>query len=241
MRTLKFLIVGVSSSLFLSACYRDHNYPLRGRGADVTETRAITGFNSIDLSVSANIEFTADSAYFFEITGQENILSALKSEVRGEVLKLFFNANVWDYHRVKIRIHAPYLSGLAISGSGQIVSTNTFVTNQFDVRVSGSGNVELVGMTANAVSADISGSGDISFGTGTCNTEQFTISGSGNIESGNFVCGTAFAKISGSGDMVLNLTDQLDANISGSGNIKYRGRPVINSKNSGSGRIIHID
>jgi hypothetical protein len=90
-------------------------------------------------------------------------------------------------------------------------------TNSSDIRISGSGNIYLIGESSSG---------------------SFSISGSGQIKSSGFSQYECLAKISGSGDMFLNVSDFLDVTIAGSGSVYYIGDPSINVKITGSGQLI---
>ena len=102
-----------------------------------------------------------------------------------------------------------------VSGSGEINLEN--YTNAMDVRISGSGNLDLVGTGEN---------------------NKFTVSGSGLIRSYNFMQETCEARISGSGDMQVEVNQNLNVNISGSGSVYYMGEPSLNVTITGSGKVI---
>lgn len=241
MKTIKFISAVLFLSLVVSSCYRRHPYPVRGKGADVSEIRSTGGFSKIAVSIDADVEYTPDSTYYLEVIAQSNIQEVLTTNVRHNTLEIGFEGTVWDHHPIKVLVHSPELRGVEISGSGVVLATRSFTTQIFDAQISGSGKIDLNGITASSVTGNISGSGSVYFGSGTCVSETLCISGSGSFNGLDLQTKTCNAKISGSGDVHVNVSEVLDACISGSGDIHYKGRPVVNSNNSGSGRLIHVD
>ncbi|MDH5373214.1 MAG: DUF2807 domain-containing protein, partial [Acidimicrobiia bacterium] len=83
---------------------------------------------------------------------------------------------------------------------------------------------------------DISGSGNVT-PEGTSGHLDVTISGSGRFDGTDLESATGKVRVSGSGNVVVNVTDELEATISGSGDVKYIGDPNLDSSVSGSGDI----
>lgn len=241
MNTFRFIFLLSIISLMSTSCYRRNGWGVRGTGSDVTENRPLYGFDRIHLSTDAEVEYVQDSLYFFEVTGQANVLQVLKTEVKNSILKIGFNSDVWDHHTIKIKVHSPHILEFEISGSGDIKSFEAIDASSLECNISGSGNIVLSSLTANSAFANISGSGNVDLGSGTVTNEDFHISGSGNIESLNLLSTKANAEISGSGNISLNVVDDLKVSISGSGDVKYKGRPAVNTSISGSGRLIHLN
>jgi len=87
-----------------------------------------------------------------------------------------------------------------------------------NAKVTGSGNIELLGKTE-----------DI----------DILVTGSGGVQSFKLTAENANAKITGSGDIGLYASNRLDAKVTGSGDILYKGNPEIqNTKVTGSGDIV---
>lgn len=241
MKTIKILFFIVMISSFAQSCRKGCPYAVRGRGSLVTETRSLDNFDKIQLSVDADLIYVQDSVYRVEITAQSNIQAILEAKVRNNRLTFEFRRNVWDYKDVTIVVHAPTVSELAISGSGEISVENTLHTNNLELKISGSGSIDIQHLEASHLKSSISGSGDIEISGGTLKSQYITISGSGDFEADACIAETSQCRISGSGEIQVYVTESLDVTISGSGNLRYRGRPAITSKMSGSGRLISLD
>jgi hypothetical protein len=242
MKFIQLLLALSVLSIISQSCYkRGGPWGMKGKGENVKETRDISGFTRIDLSIDADISYTQDSIYKFEISAQPNILKILTTEVKGSTLRMEFQRNVWDHNKIKITIHSPAIEAFSISGSGDIQALNTIVSDDLDLNISGSGNISIPSLQSKKLTAKISGSGNMQISGGKADREDFSISGSGDIDVEKVIASDNSSKISGSGDMILNVTEHLDISISGSGDIRYRGRPTVDSQISGSGKLIHID
>lgn len=237
MKPIFFLLTSICILTTVTGCKKNNIIGIIGKGDSVTETREINDFDRISLSTDADVDYTQDSVYYVEVTGQKNILEVLDLKKEGSKLVIDFRKNVWKHNKLKIVIHSPNMKALAISGSGDIRVQNNLQSTDLDLRISGSGNIHLPSLNSSHLDASISGSGDISITGGTTVSQKLSISGSGNMDVLNLNASDCSCKISGSGDMDVRAGETLDVSISGSGDIKYIGRPRINSNISGSGTL----
>lgn len=231
------LIVLVAST---TSCKKTIFNSIVGKGGTVTETRQLTDFNKISLDIDANVIYTQDASYYVEISGQQNVLDVLTTEISAGELRIDFSKWVRKHSNITIIIHSPEIRGFVVSGSGNIESNGTITTSNMDLKISGSGNIVLNTLNTEELEASISGSGNIEVAAGTVDNEKATISGSGDIEMEDLVANNSYCKISGSGSITVWVLEQLDATISGSGDIRYKGTPIVNTHISGSGDVIHI-
>lgn len=233
--------VALGGSLLFQSCRKGSMWGIKGEGESVTESRQISGFNALDLSIDANVSYTQDSVYRLEITGQKNILSVMDVKVEGGELIIDFKRNVWNYNTLGIIIHSPGMNRMIMSGSGNINVENTIQGNSLELHVSGSGDISIPTVSVQSLTARISGSGNIKIGQGSCVSETMNVSGAGNINTEFVAAEQGDIKISGSGNATINASKTLYVDISGSGNVKYRGQPKITTKMSGSGELIALD
>jgi hypothetical protein len=215
---------------------------VKGKGDVVSETRNNTGFTSISLSMEGDLYFTPDSVYSVEIQAQQNILDVIESQVEGGtlVLKIQNHTVLGKHDPIRIYIHAPSISDLDVSGSGNISAGAVMDQPNLHYNISGSGDITVNELKSSLLSGKISGSGNITGTSGTSDIEYLNISGSGNLNFLNVMADSVYVTISGSGDVSAYAVKYLDVTISGSGNVRYNGNPVINQHISGSGSVTHI-
>ncbi|MFZ4520613.1 MAG: head GIN domain-containing protein [Bacteroidales bacterium] len=215
---------------------------IKGKGEVITETRSSGTFTKIGLDMSATIYFTQDATYSLRVSGQENVLREVVTQVEGNqlVVKLKKGVILGSHDPVTVYISAPDLVGLDVSGSGDIYSDSPWNLDELSTTISGSGSINIAMLTARHISSSISGSGSITVSSGTITNEDLNISGSGTIDLRGIGAESAYTRTSGSGTTYVKVTSQLDATISGSGNVWYYGTPAINTHISGSGSVKHL-
>ena len=203
------------------------------------DNRDLKGFDEISLGVSAHLHLSIGNEFKVEMEGDEDDMDEIETKVENGVLKIRHERRSgwsWNMDRVDIYVTMPEVNGLRVSGSGSIRSEDTIKSDDLELAVSGSGDLE-VDIDARMVNLSISGSGDVEL-SGKAGEFKSTISGSGGIDAFDLVIENCDVRISGSGSVRVEVTGSLDARISGSGSVYYEGDPEnVNSSTSGSGRV----
>ena len=137
---------------------------------------------------------------------------------------------------MKIFITIPEIRELTIAGSGEIFGENVFLVEDAELRISGSGNMDLA-MEGDDFEVAITGSGNIKL-EGLADELDIKITGSGDIAAFKLDALRARIEITGSGNAEVQVQDELDVKISGSGDVRYKGTPSLDINISGSGRVV---
>lgn len=213
---------------------------VKGSGPTITRTLDLPSFDQIESNIEADVEITQGPVQKVVMEGQENILNLIQTEIKDKKWKIRLPKNTWaDYDQVKIKITIPSLISVGLAGSGSVITTNTFKADDFQVGLSGSGNMKLM-VEADNIDCGLSGSGTINL-KGKTKELSIGTSGSGDVKALDCAADVVKVGISGSGDCEVYASQMLDAGIAGSGNIKYKGRPKVKTGISGSGSIQSID
>lgn len=232
MKKIKIRIVlGLICLLVISA----NVFAIRGSGKIATEKRNVSEFHSIELSGTGNVYLQQGTEQSLTVTTDANLMSELETHVSSGKLKVGFKNGVSRVTRLDVRITMKDLKNLSISGSGNLEGKGRFKVNDLKLKISGSGEISLE-VDARTISSNISGSGEI-YLKGRSENEDVRISGSGDYYAFDLLSQKAMVVISGSGNCRINAAQELDAELYGSGNVEYQGRPIVNIKSSGSGRI----
>ena len=202
---------------------------------------AVSSFDAIALSTSASVFVTEGDTPSVEVEASTDDFENMTIKVDNNTLEIKNKSNWgWSNHsEVKVYVTMSSLSKLSISGSGNIISKSNFKTNDLEISVSGSGDVEF-DIEAAEVVVKISGSGGVEL-TGNSANVILKISGSGKLDAENMEANTYDIAISGSGKCRINVKEAMDSRISGSGSIYYKGNPnKLNNHSAGSGKVIKI-
>ncbi len=224
--------------LFITACNAQNRGRIKGNGNVVTKTRNVGNFDEIGVAGSFDVTLVKGNEGKIIIKIEDNLLPYLQTDVDGGKLKIKWKkgTRINTIKGVHLTIYFKDINAVGLSGSGEIVSKDMIKSDNFDIAVAGSGDIDL-NIETKQLDASISGSGDIQL-KGVSDEFSASIAGSGDIEAFELKSKKATLKISGSGDMEISVSENLTAKVSGSGDIKYKGNPPIEDiKVSGSGEI----
>jgi hypothetical protein len=204
-------------AFFLGACEK---YDIKGSGDTVSEARITAPFRAVETHYNIKAVISYGATQELRVTGYENLLSILETEVAGGVLKLKFPDRYQAVKNVNVvaQITLPAVEKATIHGSNDIEIYNFRDLNSIHAIIHGSGNIKIANSKYQFAGLQIYGSGNISSQTLEAKEVEANINGSGNIS--------------------VTAIDRLKATINGSGNINYWGQPVVEAVVQGSGRVV---
>ncbi len=248
------LITAMSLFVFVSC-----DNCIDGDGAKVTQTINVADFDGIDLQMSGDVNLTDGDQQVVEIVASQRVIDEIVKD--SEVVNGIWEIDLDGCYRnldVVINITNPQFSKIELTGSGDINSTNTLsMTENTEIDVSGSGDLDLSLKGMDEINADVSGSGnvDLSFGeidkmridlsgsgdfeaSGFAKDQEIVSSGSGDIDNFNLDSKDCTIESSGSGNIAVRVEDFLSVEVTGSGNVCYKGNPNVISDVTGSGDLL---
>ncbi len=207
-----------------------------GSGKIAEQSRAVSGFTSISLMSSADVEIRQGTREGVTVIADDNIIPLIETRVRGKILEIDSKESFRTKNAIRVIVDLVTLDGISLSGSGNFTAKTAVKSDTLKVRIGGSGNVQLKPLTANVVDVGIEGSGDFT-ASGSAAKQTLLIAGSGNIVAQELAGQTVSASISGSGDINVWAAQALNASISGAGSIGYKGKPTVKTKVDGAGDV----
>lgn len=194
---MKTILIVVLLSLSLVSCektYLSHEL-IHGTGEIRTETRQLPDFSKIESRMGANITIIRSNTRELNINAQPNLLPYIHTNViNGKLIISTGEYTLRTLKTISIDIYIPEVDELVQSGAGDINSDspvnsivlcgagNIYCSGECantKVRLSGSGNVDLLDMSVKTADVNISGSGNVKLNA----AEQLdvSISGFGNV------------------------------------------------------------
>lgn len=214
----------------------------RGSGNVVTETRKVSGFDSVSVSYPAQVLIEQGSTESFKIEAEDNLLPNLKTEVKNGTLEVFYrregNKHVNPTKTVKITIVVKDLTEVDFTSAGELVIEN-LETDRLGVSLSGAGNVDLDQIDVKALTVSLSGAGSAT-ASGTADSLDLTISGFGDFKGKDLHDKDARVSISGAGSATVWVDEDLMAEVSGAGSVGYYGSASVTRQISGVGGVNHL-
>ena len=211
MKKLGLLIVLIALG---PACHGMHHGVL-GSGKLLKETRNVGSFNSISTEGAFHIEVVCQKPPEVEISGDDNILPLVTTEVSSNVLHIKTLRDYSTSEPITLRIFAPDLVGIHSNGAGTI-DVSGLKNEQFEISVNG----------APAISA-----------SGETKTLKIDANGAGNIDTHKLRAARVEVESKGVSGVEVYATEQLDVTVSGPSHVIYRGNPVVHQTVHGPGSV----
>lgn len=205
-----------------------------GSGRLIKQTLDLPKFKNLSLNVPAKILIIQDSSSKVEIEIDDNLLNAIYVGVENETLNISSERGLCP-RKLEISVISPFLNSIEVNGSSDIIAQTPIHTNDFAIKINGSGDIQIDSIKAQSVNIKINGSGDIRLG-GVTDTFVAIINGSGDLFALNLAAKNVDVKANGAGDVYVNSLEKLNVNINGSGDLYYIGEPSVSDiKILGSG------
>jgi hypothetical protein len=205
---------------------------------DVRIERALTGVvNSGSFDIVVDPSLTGKAV----LVGESNILDLLDvGQSAGGVFTVAFKRGVIPAPQQTVEVRVPKMQGglYEINGSGNVTQEGSgpLTGDAFELRVNGSGNVDL-NLECARLKIGIAGMGNVDL-KGKADALEVSVTGSGNINASDCKAVRADIRIVGSGDAFVQVTDTLKTSIIGAGNVVYKGEPKnVTMDGAGSGKV----
>ena len=239
MNTLVKFTLSLSLIVFgLSKSTAQWNKKVVGNGNITTNNIATQSYDEVKVVGSMDVHLESGKEGNISVTADSNLQEYVIVELKDSTLVLRIENNVSLKTKKGIHIIVPFksISGVALSGSGDIDTKDTIKSDFLDISVKGSGDI-ILKIESNNVDARVNGSGDLKVSGSTANL-KVKISGSGDVDAGKLSAENTQVHLVGSGDARVTASESIKARINGSGDIEYSGNPKnIDKKVMGSGTI----
>jgi hypothetical protein len=197
-------------------------------------------FTKVSISLKAKVFIEQDDNYKLTIETDDKTFEKISIDNTSNELRIKSKNDCNIDESVIIHITAPILNGIYFAGSSGLLIEKPFVTDEMELKVSGSGSMDVNNLKADNVSASVSGSGSMNLDQLTTDKISATVSGSGKMAINDLKADRVSASVSGSGGILFKGNEAGDSEefkISGSGKIDAIGFEIANSKVeiSGSG------
>ena len=214
-------IAVASLALLLGVAGCDLGSGIDGNG-NVTQVNVdsnlLDGVERVELQSSATLRITIDpdAEPSLVVRTDENLQEFIEVKSADGRLSIGTQGDIDPSDGVSITMVAPSLSGVILSGSGDI-HVGDLDAERFEASLAGSGEIKLKGSVA---------------------VVELAVSGSGEIDASDLSASDAVATVSGSGDIKVSASQSVEAKVTGSGDIEIEGSPTtVNQTVTGSGEV----
>jgi hypothetical protein len=189
---------------------------VHGSGNLGTDIRRVDGFEAVDVGGVFQVEITAQKDFRVEVEADDNLLPFISTEVVNGTLKIETEKRLKTSNPIRIRIYAPNIDSLDVSGAA---------------------NVNVSGLDNTSLAVDSSGASKIKLG-GRTNKLTVDVSGATKIDADELKTIDAMVEASGASHVNVNVSGELRTDASGASRIVYSGDPSsVSTKASGASSV----
>jgi hypothetical protein len=237
MKNLKYL-TPIFLCLAITACangqirktvYGNHNV--------VKKERSVGSFTGIRVGTAIDVYLTQGDKMSLVVEADENLHEYIVTEVKDDVLHIYFDANVRDAEMKRVYVTMKEINSVSTSSAGDILGETPIKTDNFRVSASSAGDIKLE-VYAKDIEADASSSGDITL-IGEAETLKADLSSAGDLNAYDLKVKEADLSVSSAGDADIFVTERLKARASSAGDVNYKGDPKYVDAHSSSAGGIH--
>ena len=189
---------------------------VRGSGNSKSETRNASGFKGIKAGGAVNVEVTAQKDYSVAVEADDNLLPYIKTEVSGDVLKIYTEDRISSKSDINIKISMPEINSADISGASSAIISNV-KTDSVKLETSGASKIKV---------------------NGEAKSLESKASGASGIDAENLKAENANIEASGASNTTVSATNEVKADASGASTIYYAGNPKNVKQNSSGASTI---
>ena len=193
-------------------------FALQAQAAE--QTRSVGPFTAVSNSGPVNLRIEVGKAQSVVVSGTDDLVSDLQTEVVGNELKLHMRRDTTNFNRhhdeLNVTITMPQLTAFTMGGAGETTITH-MSGDSLDVRFGGAGSLKADGTVRNLT---------------------MHVGGVGSIDTSELHAENATVNVGGVGSVKVWASNRLDASLGGVGSLTYYGEPKqVNTHGGGLGSI----
>ena len=237
MRFLLILLCVIAAST-ITSCHYFHGERVHGDGNVISQNRAITDFNKVDVSSAIELYITQDANYAVKVETDNNLQPYVEIYKEGDVLHVHQKNNISldPTGSLKVYVSMPTLRELEVSGACEVKGLSKITsTEAIDINVSGASRITL-DITAPDIELDLTGASSAELRG---QTKDLSIDGSGSsdIRAFELLSENTRVSMSGAGHADVYASVKLDAHASGASEIIYKGNGSMSANTSGASSV----
>lgn len=233
MKRKQFAIVGMMLLMDSATLVSCHNTAVISKDY-VTEDRLIKGFEEVEVVGSPNVYYTQADSFSVRVKGPDNFVDNILTEKNGKTLTVrnkgkwgVVNISFSDEDELAVYVTSPDLVAVRVNGSGDFISTDLIDTDNMNITLRGSGDINIDKLLCDRCDVELIGSGDIDLPEVEAKETSAVLVGSGNIKMGLSKVADTRLSLKGSGDIKVDFSEgcrSVDCTVNGSGDIGLSGK-----------------
>jgi len=214
----------------------------------VTQVRPLKGFERIDIFGSPTVIYKQGDAFSVKVKGPEDQVNKIITELDGPTLMIrnkgkigIVNISLTAQEHLEVYVTSPDLTSIRLDGSGDFISDQKIDTDNMQITLRGSGDIDISDLICDHCVTEVVGSGDLSVDRLEAKTSMVSLVGSGDVSLKQVNVHSTDITLKGSGDISVDFEKdchEVQAYLAGSGDITMKGYvKKCSQQKSGSGDI----
>ena len=195
-----------------------------GNGNLTAESQELKEFNDFSAMGAFKIEYIPSNEYKIEVFIDENLHEYVEINNRSKRLTIKSKKNIGPSKDALIRIYAPHLEKIQVSGAVELFSQANFRSKKLDIDLSGASNVDLI-FDAKFLMINNSGASKMRV-RGNADQARIDLSGACFFEGAEFRVNDLQLNSTGASKVRVWAVSKLNVMGSGASQIQYKGEPA---------------
>lgn len=251
MKKGQILMLGLmllTTAVTMTSCVSSCNTQTLFGDKCVAEWRNLKGFEEIEISGSPTVYYNQADSFSVKVKGPESQVENIITDSDGKTLVIrnktkfgMFNMQFGEDGELAVYVTSPDLTSICLNGSGDFISRQRIDTDNMDVTLRGSGDIQIDDLICDRCHVELIGSGDIGLTSVEAQDASAVLIGSGDIDLCLRKVDDTSLSLKGSGDITAEFSKDcgsVDCDLRGSGDITLEGKVRgFSQYKSGSGDI----
>jgi hypothetical protein len=202
-----------------------------GRG----EVRDVRDFQEVALEGVGTLVIEQGDTESLTIDAEPKVLQRIETEVVNGKLTIRPDRSFKTREPITYSLTVKQLTGIELAGAGRVEAAQ-LSSDQFRIAANGAGAVAIDNLTANTL--DVTAAGNVQAAlAGTVDSQTVVVSDAAKYAAANLASRLASVTASGAAQIVVNVSESLDAHVSGAAHVEYIGDPDVTEDVSGAGSL----
>jgi hypothetical protein len=198
--------------------------------AQTKQTRDVSGFHSLKVSSAIKVVLTMGDKESVVVEAKDDVLSKIKSEVKGGVLLLHCEGEIKNGSEMTAYVTAKQIKDLDVSGASQLKLTNTLEGDKLEVEASGAASLNL-DLKVKTLDADIDGATMLKV-TGVATALKVEVEGASEFKGSDLKSEEVEIEASGASHASVIANKNIKIHATGASNVTYKGQPEVKELNT---------
>lgn len=219
-----------------TSCFFD-GFGIQGNRNVVSEDRKISSdFEGLKVSEGITVYLSQGNNVDLSVEADENIIDLLVTEIKGDVLHIYFDKNVSRAKARNVYLTMNKIDEIKTSSGAHVRSEHELKSKTLVLK-SSSGSSMKIELEAQEVEGHTSSGADMRI-SGTAESFQGSASSGSQIHARDLTTDKSNVDVSSGAGIYIHVEDELTAHASSGGHINYDGNPKVLNKSKSSGGSI---